>query len=531
MISIINFFKDNYLIILILVTGSLFKIPVIWESYPIVNNLDEPYLINSGLRVLNNIYLYKSLDPEFYTWGSFPIYVCAFLNSILILTKYFFFNPYNLSLEALSYSIQRIDFYIINRIFSFLLMNLSIFIVYYLCKKNFNYFVAILASIILVISPKYLSLSTMATVDHWHVFFSALIVFYSFELNRNFNSMKNIAIYAVVLGISVATKYYNFLFIIPIITILITRIIKKEFPYRQIILLSSISLFAFFISMPYSLINFSDFLNSLESISNNYKSHPGADSDFNNSYLLLIKYFFSMSFVNSFISTISLVSIFFLLLKKKNEYLILLTYPIIFCIFIGNYNVFFTRNLISIVPYIAILSSILIYNFYLFIKKKVNKNYFFVILFLIFFPTLKINYFKIKNSFLEDTRYTSLKWVQSNINPNDQILAGHYSPPVWDLKNFRNARRLWFLRDFDKDQSIREIDSGAKYIILSSYAYSIYFNVDGSLKKKYENKGKLYQQFFKNNELIKSFKPDYQETAGPEIRIYLNKIYKKTLND
>ena len=73
MISIINFFKDNYLIILILVTGSLFKIPVIWESYPIINNLDEPYLINSGLRVLNNIYLHKSPDPEFYTWGSFPI--------------------------------------------------------------------------------------------------------------------------------------------------------------------------------------------------------------------------------------------------------------------------------------------------------------------------------------------------------------------------------------------------------------------------------------------------------------------------
>ena len=117
MLAINTFIKNHFLIISILLISSLIKLPLIWDSYPIPTNLDEPYLINPGLRVLNNFFLYKSLDPEFYTWGSFPIYISALLSSFLIFFKFIFFNPENLSIEALSYSIERIDFYVINKIY------------------------------------------------------------------------------------------------------------------------------------------------------------------------------------------------------------------------------------------------------------------------------------------------------------------------------------------------------------------------------------------------------------------------------
>ena len=188
----INFIKENFLVIIILVVISFYRFPLIWESYPIFKNLDEPYLINSGLRVLNNLYLDKSLDPEFYHWGSFPIYVSALLNSLVILYNFIFLNPNNLSLESLSYSIERIDFHIVNRLFSFILMNFSVLIFYYFCKKNFNNFIAISSSLILLISPGYSHLSTTATIDHWNVLFSVLIIYYSFEIYKNFSNTKNI---------------------------------------------------------------------------------------------------------------------------------------------------------------------------------------------------------------------------------------------------------------------------------------------------------------------------------------------------
>ncbi len=529
MTKITNLIKNNYLIIILLILGSFLKAPAIWESYPIIYNIDEPYLINSGLRVLNNIYLHKSLEPGFYDWGSFPIYICAFLNSFLILSKYLFFNSDNLTLEALSYSIERIDFHIINRIFSFLLMNISIYIIFCFCKKNFNFIIAILSSIILILSPKYFSLSTLATVDHWNVFFSILIIYYSFEIQKNFKSSKNFIIYGVILGCSVATKYYNFLFAAPILTIFIIKIFENNYPYKQFFLMFITSLLTFLICMPYSLINLVAFREAIVGLYAGIQTgRVGEYSNINLSYIILFKYFFSMKFVNTFVSILSVISFYFYNSKNKKEYLILISYPILFIIFIGFFKSFATRNLISLLPFIAILASISFYNLYFLLRNQNLKRFLIVFLFLIFIPTIKINFLKVKNSFLEDTRYVSLKWIKNNISPNDQILAGHYSPPVWNLKSFRDARKLWFIGDFEKNYSIREIDEGAKYIVLSSGAYGPYFNDDGSLVKIYEDKGgKLYLNFFNNNQLIKSFKPDYEKTTGPEIRIYLNKLYKK----
>ena len=75
---------------------------------------------------------------------------------------------------------------------------------------------------------------------------------------------------------------------------------------------------------------------------------------------------------------------------------------------------------------------------------------------------------------------------------------------------------------------MNHIDDDTKYIILSSGAYGKYFNKDGSLVKRYQDKGgKIYLNLFKSNELVKSFKADNKKTIGPEIRIYLNKSYTK----
>ena len=526
--NIVCFIKENYLIIAILLVFSFLKMPLIWQSYPIIYNIDEPYLINSGLRVLYNFFKFGSLDPQFYDWGSFPIYVSAFLNAVLILIKYFFFNENNLSLEVLSYSIQRVDFHVLNRFFSLMLMNISTFIIYYFCKKNFNQFIALLSALIITISPKYISLSTLATVDHWNVFFASLIIYYSFELNKNFYSAKNVIIYGFILGISVATKYSNFLFVVPFLTIFANQILKKKFPIKQSIIFCFSSLFSFLVSMPYSIINFPDFISSLRRISEHYNiGHIGADTNYNNSYFNLIEYFFSTIFINPLINALSIICILFLL-TKKNKQLILITYPIIFCLFIGSYKVFFSRNLITILPFVSILSSLLIYEFYIISKKNLYKYFIFLILILVSLPTLKLNLKLIKKSLLTDTRYISLKWIEQNLNPNDQIIATNYSPPVWNLESFQNSKKFWLI-DYSKEKySMNHIDDDTKYIILSSGAYGKYFNKDGSLVKRYQDKGgKIYLNLFKSNELVKSFKADNKKTIGPEIRIYLNKSYTK----
>ncbi|MDA7704412.1 glycosyltransferase family 39 protein [Candidatus Pelagibacter sp.] len=526
MFAVNRFIKNHFLIISILLISTLLKLPLIWDSYPIPINLDEPYLINSGLRVLNNFFLYKSLDPEFYTWGSFPIYISALLSSFLIFFKFIFFNPENLSIEALSYSIERIDFYVINRFFNLLLMNISVLTIYIFCKKNFNFFIAILSSIIVVMSPAYMHLSSIATTEHWNVLFSSLIIFFSFEIYKNVSNLKYVILYGLVLGVSVATKYYNFLFVVPLMTIFFLKILEKKYLYKQVILVGVISITTFFICMPYSLLNFEGFITTLQAISDEYtRGHAGAESDYNHSYLLIAKSLFSLNFGNPLLAMLFLMSFYFFYFKKK-EYLIFIFFPLIYCAFIGAYNVFYGRSIISLIPYVAIASSILIYNYYLFIKNKKFKYILLLFLILTFFPTLNLNYIKIKDSFIVDTRYISLTWVKKNISPKDVIVAGHYSPPVWSLENFDNANRFWFLHQTNNEISSKKINNYVKYVILSSQAYKRYFNIDGTINDKYPVRGKLYKDFFDQNKLFKRFKPEQNKSKGPEIRIYLNKFYK-----
>jgi hypothetical protein len=514
------FFIKKYLIFFILLFTSIIKIPLLYNGYPIINNLDEPYVINSGLRILSNFYYNKSLDPEFYDWGSFPLYISAIINSLLIFFKFFFLNTKSLSLQEIAFSIERVDFVLANRFFSLILMNVSILIIFFFCKKNFNFKIAILASIIAILSPAYFHRSSLATIDHWSFFFSTIIIYLCFKINNNFYKIHNIYLYGFILGISVATKYINIFLIIPFLVIVLENKKKKFLIIKNFFILFFSSLLTFFTLMPYFFLKYEAVISSIVKVSQIYSSDRPGSSDLNNSYFILLKNFFSMSFINSLISILFIVS-FFLIKNKKNFYVFFL-YPIFFSFFLGAYKNFNTRNIISIIPFVSIMTSIILYK----LNNKFHFKKILIFLIIIYLPVININLKMILNSFLIDTRYISLLWIKENLLPEDQILVGHYGPPVQDLKNFRNTRRLWFLNDFNKDLDFREIDSDVKYIVLSSHEYSRYFNESGDLIEKYKDKGgNLYKFFFDNNNLIKIFNPS-NGTQGPQIRIYLNSLYK-----
>lgn len=511
------FFQKNSIFI-ILFLFSITKIPLLYNGYPIINNLDEPYVINAGLRILNNFYYYKTLDPEFYDWGSFPLYVSALINSLLIFSKFIFFNTQSLNLQETAFSIERVDFVIANRFFSLILMNISILILYFFCKKNFNLRIAFLTSIIVILSPNYFYQSSVSTIDHWNLFYSSIIIYLSFEINKNFSKINNIFIYGIVYGVSLATKYTNVFLGIPFIIILLQNIRNKFLILKYLSFFFLSSLVIFFVLMPFFFYKYDQIFLSILHVKNVYSSITPGSSEFSNSYFLLLKNFFSMNFINTLISIIFLSSFFFV---NKKKYLFLFLYPLILFIFFGFYVNFNMRNIISAIPFISILASLVIDK--LIIKFSFKKVFFILIIF--YLPVIKINFDRIKKSFLLDTRYVSLIWVENNLSYNDKILVGHYGPPLQDLKNFINTERLWFIHDLKKDDNSRAINSTVKYIILSSYEFSRYFNKNGDLIEKYKDNGELYKSFFDNNNLVKSFNPEIGIYQGPEIRVYLNRLY------
>ena len=108
---------------------------------------------------------------------------------------------------------------------------------------------------------------------------------------------------------------------------------------------------------------------------------------------------------------------------------ILLVYPLIFFLFIGNQYVFFTRNLTSLIPFLCIPSACALYE----IIQKINLKKAAKKLLVIFAITWGISLVQIL-LFLSvlitpDTRDSAQTWIEENIPADSSILS--IDPSLW----------------------------------------------------------------------------------------------------
>ena len=187
---------------------------------------------------------------------------------------------------------------------------------------------------------------------------------------------------------------------------------------------------------------------------------------------------------------------------------------------LGSHKVFFTRNIIAIMPSLALLSGLTLH----YIIKNIgfvnkNRNYSRITL-LIAILLLTINLFKKSYSDLiirglPDTRWVAIEWIKNNIPPGSKIVREQYTPPVEDYIKPYNVTLLGMYGLNNKES---KIDASTSYIILSSYEYGRFF--DG--KEKYKAEAKVYSDFFMNHKLVYEISPDNVNYTGPTIKVFLN---------
>jgi len=331
---------------------------------------------------------WHNFNPHFFAYGQFPLYL-----------SFFTFGKSIISL----------------RIWSAIFSCLAIYVFYLIGKRIFkknNYIFLLL----LIFNPGLIQLAHFGTTESILVFVFITNIYISILLKQKFK-FKYILFAALISGIGIATKISAAIFVLPILLVTFS-------PFYLILTLFFSILFS-----PYSLIAYSEFLNSM-----NYEISV-ATGKTNVFYTIqfwnTIPYIFQLTKIFPYVSGLSvfILAIFgFSKIDRKIENLKLIFIPvIIFFLYQGQLFVKWTRFMSPIFFIFPFLATFFIIS----IKNISIKN---LLIILCILPGI----FFTKQYFVSDIRVTASSWINNNLKKNASILTESANVLDLPLNNYHN---------------------------------------------------------------------------------------------
>ncbi|MCL5438671.1 MAG: glycosyltransferase family 39 protein [Patescibacteria group bacterium] len=481
-------FKTKIILIVFLLIGAFLRFYNLnWDQGNMFHP-DERNIANAVTRIS----FFKQLNPDFFAYGGFSIYLIRATGDMLVRVTN---NP------IWTYDWGHIN--LIARFYSALYSTITIFFLYLLAKKLFNERVALISAFFYTFSVSSIQTSHLGITENFLALTVVIISLLSLSL-LNKPSFKNYIGCGIVTGLAVAAKTTALSFLILPTTAYLINIIldRKNFIKKNALFIFYliISLCIFIIFSPYTFFSWNKFLESMR-----YESGVALGTllvpytlQFTNtpSYLFqFINLFWQLGLI-TIIIPLGLILIFIKLIKNKDyKLIILLSFPIVYFLYVGSWHTKFIRFMVPILPFLIIFSSYLLYI----IAKKTK----FIGKFLLYFFAITTIFWALAFFSIyvkEQTRISASKWIYKNIPSGSKILGEHWDDglPV-SFKNYSPAQyQFEQLTIYDPDNSDKinyytEKLSTADYIVINSRRlYGTLINLD----KKYPITSKYYKLLF-----------------------------------
>lgn len=357
---------------------------------------------------------FEDLNPRFFAYGQFPLYLSFFSAQIINFLKTGNF------LNQVSFPVAIISLRIWSAVFSVL----SILIFYKSSKFLFKTKVDQLLFIgLLTFSPGLIQISHFGTTESILIFVFAVNILLSFYIFKNL-SFKYVILAALVSGIGLGTKISAIILTGPIfLSLLFLIILKKQFikVFLSLMFFIIVTALIALVSSPYNLIEYRDFISSME-----YEVSVATGE---------IKVFYTNQFLNSkpyifqithifpyvagfFISIFSIFGLYYLYKlfissnKNKIYWLLVLIPTLVYFLYNGQLYTKWTRFMSPIFFVFPLLATLFMSQF----KNNIIKTILLLISILpgIFFINLYLK---------PDIRIEASNWVTENISPHTTVLS------------------------------------------------------------------------------------------------------------
>jgi len=424
---------------------------------------DERNIANA----VSQIKLFSQMDPKFYAYGGFLIYLYKFTADILVTI---FQNP------TMAQDWGWIN--IIGRSYSAFFSLLTIFPIYYLGVKLFNKYVGLLAAVIYALTVSSIQTAHFSTTENLLTLLVALITSLSLTFYEK-PSLKKSLVLGVILGIAVATKTTGASFgIVPFIALSLLFVKRKlniSMAFLNFILLALTAFLIFTLFSPFTFLNFSKFMESMH-----YENSVVLGTNpvvytlqflHTPSYLFqLMNLFWQMGIFAFFAIVGTLLTIYLEFKKKHFLFLIFISFPILYFLYIGSWYTKFNRYMVPIFPFIILCGANLLFLLY----KRYKRVGQIVIAGVILMSGLyAVAFLSIYNR--EQTRISTSKWIYSHVPPNSFILSEHWDDgqPIPLNEGSPGSYRTLPLTIYDQDNDAKvtyyaEYLSQADYLTINS---------------------------------------------------------------
>jgi YYY domain-containing protein len=370
-------------------------------------------------------FLKLKLDPEFFAYGTLPIYITKILNNILSI-----FDP---GWSDFSYLI------ITGRLVSATAGILTVLLVYLIALKLYNKPIAIVSSLFLALTVSHIQDSHFATVDVILSFFIVLSIYFLIDIFDGKGTYKSYLLAAGSIGLALAAKVSALPLLFVFLVCHIVNLIKnrKLFDIKEWLKFTGYGLFIIavnFIAQPYAYIHFSEFIGRIQS--ELYIAKTGDicyDQQYIGTPFLLYNLreliFRSMGpplgllAIGSFILAI-VTSIYKF---KSSRHIVLLLWSIPYFVIINTYTVKYIRYMEPLFPFFCLFAG---YYLVILIQKlwttKTKKALSIVITSIIIGYTFfyALAFFSIYMK--PHTTVTGSKWFYQNIPEDSYVLSQHW---------------------------------------------------------------------------------------------------------
>lgn len=467
------------LVLFIIIFSGYVRLKIIKGSLPYIGHPDEPALTKVPLRILKT----GDFNPHTFIWPSLPYYittaslVLGYLNSVS-----------NGEIE----NIKKIDsisypFYPQKRLIFpakliFALLSIVTMLLIGIIAHNVsgNTHSIYLAPLLLTLSPLYLFHSARyLNIDIIGTFFAVLSIWYIIKRLEIDSLLTKAIIPGILCGLAIASKYNFYLILIP--SALAIIFYSKKQKLGKILLLFCVAIIIFIICVPYSILDFSTFLDGIVFNINHYKSGhlgftaiPGITQFFYYCNGLISEY-------GVIFMIFTLLGILYSLVSDPKRGLVLLAFPLLLLIYMSSLPVHFMRNILAVFVFVCIYCSFGIFLVFKYLSSQLRKMSFFsnkkilhksvpiLLCAVIIAISLPVKSIVNAYDFKPDSRNLSIHWIKTNLPLNSKI----FIPQELDLDT-RKLEKAYKIRHFNG----LKLRGNFKESILSSYVLIPYYGYD-----------------------------------------------------
>ena len=458
------------------------------------------------MMVADKIHFFDNLNPEFFNYGSLPIYILKGIGQIID----FFFKTNFAHYGQMLY---------LGRFLSTLADIGVIFLIYKITILIFkNEKQALFSSFLYSIAFFTIQNSHFFIVDTFLNFFITFLIYICLLYVKK-PSNKYLFISSLIFAAAFTTKFTAIIFTPLIILLIIYKSKKKLFH----LFLFTFSFLVFsFLFMPYMFIDNSKFINDISlqlKLNNNPYIFPYTLQYVTTTpYIYYIKHIFLWG-LGPFISFFVIIGSYLMFKSKKNALLILfISFYLYYFILIGGSAVKFMRYMLPMYPFFAILAT---YGLQQTLPKKTNlRGWFLVIItaLIVFWTYLFLNVFT-----KEHTRITASKWIINNIPNGSSLAVEHWDDrlPIFNAENYKFVELQLYNQPDNEEKwiKIKDILESSGYIVLASNRLYIPLSKLKDCNKYlscYPKTAKYYDDLF--NEKLE-FKKVAEFTSYPFIKL------------